>query len=656
MYEDISHTVVREDLTCCRSSFDSFGDNDTDNSDKGDSDKDERIGDIDIEKSVSIINDHDSSFSDNDEDLVQLIDDMSHESSDKLRFAKVRDEVVCSALSEFIHTPSENLATGFDILIKKNPTSFKEWFDHQHTCIKDMAGSLFKGVETVVTSKQINAFYTKFNMYLSGEEFNSSVTNLLSLYRGMGNQSIGRQFLTCIMLNIQKSQLRDMSTNVTCQPSHSLRTLPEEISPAGRGQIRYIGGYVIAKIKYNDSKSLRNKLFGEKQVQEIRNLRTEIQLLQSVCISEAEISSITTDIESLEETNRKQNIKESLVNITGNMYDFFTLLDKKCVTFLNYDNLIVYKDNLFQALSNHILSNNEILESWIHVFRNVDIDYESSMSDSSSTYDIVYDICQEIFYRFEAILKLMSNVCDLFMRVCISQSRKDYLSHLKKEKGVALRKKVMQKSSRSVRKLDMKFILDDFSDMSASHYRLKSKLLTHGNMLKDFTKVQLKTLGKAYGITILSKLKKEDMARELASAINEADCMPFPDELNCSTSIQPSELLSEPIPSSSGLSEMAQINPALSKEPKISHTAESGQYSSMLIDAQPSAMIYDSQHPPMNVSDETASSTVTRGTKRGKGKSTGNKGKGPAKRKGKVTKHKPSHKIYKNIKNSCSIL
>ena len=115
-YEDISNTVLREDLTCCCSSFDSFGDSGTDNSDKGDSDKDERICDIDIEKSVSMINDHDSSFSDNDEDLVQLIDDMSHESSDKLRFTNVRDEIVCSSLSEIIHTPSENLARGFDIL------------------------------------------------------------------------------------------------------------------------------------------------------------------------------------------------------------------------------------------------------------------------------------------------------------------------------------------------------------------------------------------------------------------------------------------------------------------------------------------------------------------------------------------------------------
>jgi hypothetical protein len=48
--------------------------------------------------------------------------------------------------------------------------------------------------------------------------------------------------------------------------------------------------------------------------------------------------------------------------------------------------------------------------------------------------------------------------------------------------------------------------------------------------------------------------------------------MPFQDELNLSTSIQPSESLSEPIPSSSDLSEMSQINPTPSKQPKISES------------------------------------------------------------------------------------
>jgi hypothetical protein len=47
----------------------------------------------------------------------------------------------------------------------------------------------------------------------------------------------------------------------------------------------------------------------------------------------------------------------------------------------------------------------------------------------------------------------------------------------KKEKGKALRKKVMEKSKKSVKKLDINFILnDDSENKNASHYRLKSEL------------------------------------------------------------------------------------------------------------------------------------------------------------------------------------
>ncbi|CAC5421055.1 unnamed protein product [Mytilus coruscus] len=263
-----------------------------------------------------------------------------------------------------------------------------------------------------ITSKQINAIYTQFNMYLSGEEFISSVSNLLSQYYGLRqNLTTERKFLTSVMFNIQSRHLHDLSIQVTCKETHQLRTLPEEISPAGR-------------------------------------------------------------------------------------------------------------------------------------------DFESNVNDFSSTWDIVNDIFKEIVYNFDSILISMPKVCDLF----ISQFRKDYLSYLKKEKDVALRKKVMQKSLKSVKKLDMKFIIDDnSSDKSASHFRLKSELVTQESIFKDstFTKAQLQTLGKAYGVTLLSKLKKEDMAKELASAINQAQCVQFPNELIISST--PVGSSSEPIPSTSNL-------------------------------------------------------------------------------------------------------
>ncbi|CAC5421053.1 unnamed protein product [Mytilus coruscus] len=157
---------------------------------------------------------------------------------------------------------------------------------------------------------------------------------------------------------------------VTCKETHQLRTLPEEISPAGRGKIRYVGRYVIAKLKYNAYKSLRNKLFNENKVQEIKILKTEIKL---------------------------------------------------------------------------------------------------------------------------------------------------------------------------------------FENKSTSHFRLKSELVTQESIFKDstFTKAQLQTLEKAYGVTLLSKLKKEDMAKELNSAINQAQCVQFPNELIISST--PVGSSSEPIPSTSNL-------------------------------------------------------------------------------------------------------
>jgi hypothetical protein len=57
-----------------------------------------------------------------------------------------------------------------------------------------------------------------------------------------------------------------------------------------------------------------------------------------------------------------------------------------------------------------------------------------------------------------------------------SQFRKDYLTFTEKEKGKALRKKIMEKSKKSVKKLDINFILtDDSENKNASHYRLKSE-------------------------------------------------------------------------------------------------------------------------------------------------------------------------------------
>ena len=131
-----------------------------------------------------------------------------------------------------------------------------------------------------------------------------------------------------------------LASGTQCEPLSEIKTISENSSSGGRGIICYIAGYCIAKIKYSLSSSLRSKLFNLKHTVEVEKLQKQMQLLENVCVSEAEISSCTSDRESLEETKRKQNIRESLTNITDDVYSFFNKLDCKCSNFLNYKNLV----------------------------------------------------------------------------------------------------------------------------------------------------------------------------------------------------------------------------------------------------------------------------------------------------------------------------
>jgi hypothetical protein len=108
------------------------------------------------------------------------------------------------------------------------------------------------------------------------------------------------------MFNIQKNLLQSLASGTQCEPLSEIKTISENISSGRRGKIRYIAGYCIAKIKYSLSSSLRSKLFNLKHTVEVEKLQKQMQLLENVCVSEAEISSCTSDRESLEETKRKQ--------------------------------------------------------------------------------------------------------------------------------------------------------------------------------------------------------------------------------------------------------------------------------------------------------------------------------------------------------------
>jgi hypothetical protein len=86
------------------------------------------------------------------------------------------------------------------------------------------------------------------------------------------------------------------------------------------------------------------------------------------------------------------------------------------------------------------LSDTELIFSWTNVFRNNDIPYTSEVTDSSAATEIVHDICVQLVEKIDIMLELQPQICKLFMKVCISQFRKDYLTFIKKEKKKSSKK------------------------------------------------------------------------------------------------------------------------------------------------------------------------------------------------------------------------
>ena len=80
----------------------------------------------------------------------------------------------------------------------------------------------------------------------------------------------------------------------------------------------------------------------------------------------------------------------------------------------------------------------------------------------------------------------------------------------------------MEKSKKSVKKLDINFILnDDSENKNASHYRLKSELAVNKELLSSssFTKNSLLLIGKAYGVKLTLRQKRGEMAKTLNEKI-----------------------------------------------------------------------------------------------------------------------------------------
>ncbi|XP_070573995.1 uncharacterized protein [Ptychodera flava] len=130
-------------------------------------------------------------------------------------------------------------------------------------------------------------------------------------------------------------------------------------SVAGRGKIRYIGGWCLATLRYRKKQNVLQKLYKKKHEKEVERLDMQVKYLEHLVATEDSLQS-SAEKETLLETKRKQNVRGGLVNITDSAFHFFEKLDTIVRKEENMNNVAVHGPNLYEFITQEA-KNDELL-------------------------------------------------------------------------------------------------------------------------------------------------------------------------------------------------------------------------------------------------------------------------------------------------------
>lgn len=507
---------IRKDMKCCRSSSQDdpavkCSDTDT-------------CSDDDLEQfSQDLQNFDDSDFSDSEIEMLEYLHEIIDEDSKQVFTNEPLPARVAldNVIEEFKDSPVDNEIKRFKDSILNNFKPFNDWYEQQSSVIDDIGLNCFPE-GTKFTQKHRNDFFVKFNLYINAEDFENSVKFVMKQY-GEDLQSPAYRVLTSILFYLERNFFTCLSSHLSLTSPEPLRkpSVDKELDAAGKGKIRYISGYVIAKLKYNLSKKIRNSLFVKSKESELLNYQKQMDLLNSLCSSYAELTETCTDLSTLQEIKRKQNQREGLTNISDTTFGFFERLEIECREKLTHANLVAKGKSLYNDILNTILNQSNLFEAWTTCLTKSATSHisKSENGDESNVSDLLTVMVTSV----ENYVLLFNYVVTLFLKVSLSQFRRDYLAHLKIEKGKALRKKVTEKSIKSnLKRFDINFYSEDKSkNKEASVCRMKSELLQNPNFFVEhsFTKVNLISICKDFNLKVTASKKKNEIAAILAEYI-----------------------------------------------------------------------------------------------------------------------------------------
>ena len=286
------------------------------------------------------------------------------------------------------------------------------------------------------------------------------------------------------------------------------------MTSGARGKLRYVGAYCFAKLRHAHQEAATRRLYtlDDNNHREMTHHQAKVNLLCVVCRNENQIRTETGDADSLHETSRRQNIRQGFNHITDDAYAFIHTLTDNVIALQNSSNLSRYGENIYQYVINQLSHNRTLFNSFSIIF------------PAGALHLGQLEDCRECFVR-ELFLELVR----LHARVMLKQLLKDFLAEMKRQKNLALRKRVATRQTTLLQVMQA----DDSSDKRHVHRRLAADT----DIIHACCKRQLRTLCEAYAIPCSARDDKRALVLKLQE-IPSRKGISKPDILNTSTARQ----------------------------------------------------------------------------------------------------------------------
>lgn len=309
----------------------------------------------------------------------------------------------------------------------------------------------FNSVKLV--NKTITTLYGKFNTLYSDEEYIARVSSLFNVCNGLPQpQQSNAAFILTVGI---REKLIDMETDIIKQNYSTKESVNKTFchSEGGLGKIRYIAGWCLATTKHRKKETVKRNLYSDNKLTELEKLKGEIKIIETLESSEYEVLNTEDKSNTQCEISRKQNVNKGLTSVTGECFNFFVSLDEKVRKLENLNNLNLYGTS-FTEIQKHKVQNDEKLYNQF-----VACIQKSNVITSE-------ELCKDV----------LNEITNKYLKMSVSQLRKEYLRETKTTKTEAHRKQIKIKATKNVpyQKLTMKKIKNDRSNGKiASHRQLQ---------------------------------------------------------------------------------------------------------------------------------------------------------------------------------------